>query len=344
MAFIRRVKTKSGAIAIQIAHKRYGRIVKIEHIGSAHTKERETFLVGLAHQKLYANQPSLFKLTENSPKLILKSSASILLRDTLLQEYDRLGFNSLSDEVFSMLTIARIIEPVSKLDSLRVLMDLGVCHVDKNKLYRSLKKAIKKNYRQTISQLCFNKASTDGISLVLYDVTTLYFEIQKEDDYRRSGLSKERRLEPQIVIGLLVNQLGFPLGLQSFEGNRAETKTIVPVINEFCQQHNISHITIVADAGMLSAGNLDALETAGHRYIVGSRLNKIPYDIADYQTHDKLHDGQIIETMVNNHRIIYQYREKRAELDQQNIQKKIDKAEKIIAGKSPVSKKQICND
>jgi len=55
---------------------------------------------------------------------------------------------------------------------------------------------------------------------VLYDVTSLYFEVQEEDGYRKPGLSKERRLEPQIIIGLLVDKNGFPLGLQSFEGKQ----------------------------------------------------------------------------------------------------------------------------
>lgn len=341
MAFIRRVKTKSGAIAIQIAHKRYGRIIQIEHIGSAHNSREETLLVDLARQKLHERQLSLFQSTDNLPQFILKSSSSVLLRETLLEEYVRLGFNSLNDTIFAFLTIARIVEPVSKLDSLRVLSELGVTDIDKNQLYRCLKRMIKNEYRKKISQLCFKKAAKSGIHLVLYDVTTLYFEIQKGDDYRKPGLSKERRLEPQIVIGLLVNQLGFPLGLTSFEGNKAETKTIIPVIDEFCRQHTITHITVVADAGMLSAGNLDALEDAGHRYIVGSRLTKIPYDIAAYQVHDHLTDEQIIETTVKNHRVIYQYREKRAQLDRQNIQKQIDKAKRIIAGKRPVSKNKF---
>lgn len=338
MVFIRRVKTKSGAIAIQIAYKEYGRMKRIIHIGSAHNSQEEEVLIGLARQKLLENQLPLFKPTNQPLKLILKSSSSTLLYKTLLGEYERLGFHSLKDQTFAHLTIARIVEPVSKLDSLRVLLELGVNNIDKNQLYRSLKGIIKNDYRKKISQLCFKHGAKDGLSLVLYDVTTLYFEVQKEDGFRKSGLSKERRLEPQIVIGLLVNQVGFPMDLTSFEGNTAETKTILPVIDNFCQQHNVQQITVVADAAMLSAGNLKALEEAGHHYIVGSRLSKIPYDIADYQTHDNLTDGQIIETAVKNHRVIYQYREKRAELDRQNIQKQIDKAKRIISGKRAVSK------
>lgn len=338
MVFIRRVKTKSGATAIQIAYKEYGRIKRIVHIGSAHNSHEEKVLIGLARQKLLENQLPLFKSADHPLKLILKSSSSTLLYKTLLGEYERLGFHSLKDHVFALLTIARIVEPVSKLDSLRVLLELGINNIDKNQLYRSLQRIIKNDYRKKISQICFNHAAAGGLSLVLYDVTTLYFEVQKEDEYRKPGLSKERRLEPQIVIGLLVNQSGFPLGLTSFEGNTAETKTILPVVDNFCKEHNVEQITVVADAAMLSAGNLKALEEAGHRYIVGSRLSKIPYDIANYQAHDNLTDGQIIETTVKNHRVIYQYREKRADLDRQNIQKQIDKAKRVISGKRAVSK------
>ena len=115
-------------------------------------------------------------------------------------------------------------EPTSKLDSLRVLADLGIKDLSKDRLYRCLQKVIEKDYRKTISQLCFDHATSQNLNLVLYDVTTLYFEIQEEDSYRKPGLSKERRLEPQIVIGLLVDQSGFPLGLQSFEGNTAGNK------------------------------------------------------------------------------------------------------------------------
>jgi len=338
VAFIRRVKTKSGATAIQIAYKRYGKVVKIEHIGSAHNKQEEDILVNLANHRLYANQPSLFNDTVNPLKLSLKSSSSNLLRKTLFDQYDKLGFNQLKDEIFALLCVARIVEPTSKLDSLRVLTDLGIDNIDKNELYRCLKKVVRNDYRKTISQCCFNHAVKKNISLVLYDVTTLYFEVQQEDSYRRPGLSKERRLEPQIVIGLLVDQSGFPLGISSFEGNTAETKTILPIIETFCLEHSLDKITVVADAAMLSAGNLSSLEKSGHSFIVGSRMHKIPYDIVNYQKTKKLLDDQIIESHYKNYRVVYQYKIKRAELDEKNIEKQISKAQRIISGKTSVSK------
>ena len=195
-----------------------------------------------------------------------------------------------------------------------------------------LAKAADSNYRKIISQACFEHVGGDKLALILYDVTTLYFEIQEEDDYRKPGLSKERRLEPQIIIGLLVDQRGFPLGLHSFEGNKAETKTILPVIEAFQAQHGLKKITIVADAAMLSATNLAAFTEAGYTYIVGSRLHKIPYELTEFQKTGEMFDQQIIVSQQNGYRVIYQYRTKRAALDLRNIEKQVTKAKKVING------------
>lgn len=339
MAFIRKVQTASGATAVQIAHKRYGRINKIEHIGSAHSKEELKLLLTLAHKRLRGNQRSLFDDPEIKPEIGLQQSCSGLLLEVLTRQYNKLGFDQLQDRDFSYLCIARIVEPTSKLDSLRVLSDLGVEGISKDRLYRCLDRVIKKDYRTQVAKLCFARARTNGMSLLLYDVTTLYFEVVQEDDFRKPGMSKERRLEPQIIVGLLVDQSGFPLSINSFEGNKAETKTILPIITAFKKQHNLTNITIVADAAMLSSDNLNTLTQAGYHYIVGSRLQKIPYDISEYQkTGVKLADNQIITTVFDTCRIIYQYRSKRASLDIRNIEKQIAKAKKIINNLTPTSK------
>ena len=338
MAFIRKVKTASGATAVQIAYKQKGRIIKIVHIGSAHNDEELNILLLLARKRLQDNQLELFPEAQSTLRLSIKRSFSRLLWETLQQQYHHLGFDQLDDKVFEALCIARIVEPTSKLDSLRVLADLGVNPIDRNKLYRCLVKAANLNYRRHISQACFDHIQGNDLTLLLYDVTTLYFEVQKEDDYRKSGLSKERRLEPQIIIGLLVDRNGFPLGLHSFEGNKAETKTILPVIEDFQAQHGLTKITIVADAAMLSAANLEALTKAGYTYIVGSRLHKVPYDIAEYQKTSELSDKQIIVVHQEGYRVVYQYRTKRASLDLRNIDKQVAKAKKALSGQIPANR------
>ena len=80
-------------------------------------------------------------------------------------------------------------------------------------------------------------------------VTTLYFETEREDDLRKVGYSKERRVDPQVIVGLLVDRGGFPLQVGCWEGNRAETTTIIPMVEAFQAAHGIEELVIVADAG-----------------------------------------------------------------------------------------------
>lgn len=89
---------------------------------------------------------------------------------------------------------------------------------------------------------------------------------------------------------------GFPLEVHLFEVNRAETTTLVPVLTSFQERHGVSDMVVVADAGMLSASNLVALEDAGFSFIVGSRITKAPYDLADHFRRKGTYftDGQIL--------------------------------------------------
>ena len=341
MAFIRKVKTKSGATAVQIARKEGGHISKLEHLGSAHNPKDLETLISLAKERLRGDQIFLFPNQENKLQIKLRRSSSNFLFQVLSRQYQKLGFSCLNDSDFTNLCIARIVEPTSKLDSLRVLSDLGINDLNKDQLYRCLRKVIKKDYRKTISQLCFEHADKQNLNLVLYDVTTLYFEVQEEDTYRKPGLSKERRLEPQIVIGLLVDRSGFPLGIQSFEGNTAETKTIIPVLEEFQKEHHLEKVTVVADAAMLSRTNLTALVENGYHFVVGSRLTKIPYEIAQFQKQKSLVDNQIIDTEKDDYKIIYQYREKRARLDIKNIETQIAKAKRMVSGITPLKRNRF---
>jgi hypothetical protein len=114
---------------------------------------------------------------------------------------------------------------------------------------------------------------------VLYDVTSLHFEAGREDKLRKVGMSKEHRAGPQVTVGLTATATGFPLEVDLFEGNKAETKTLIPVLTRFRDRHQAHDIVVVADAGMLSVANLLALEDNGLRFIVGSRTGKIPYEL-----------------------------------------------------------------
>nr|WP_236783215.1 IS1634 family transposase [Arthrobacter sp. QXT-31] len=225
---------------------------------------------------------------------------SRILSDALAGVFTALGFDGLDDEVFRDLVIARVVEPTSLLDAGRVLRDLGQPAASYATMKRTLGRAAAGKYRDRIATWCFQHASTSGdISLVLYDVTTLYFEAEKEDELRKVGYSKERCVDPQIVVDLLVDRGGFPLEIGCFEGNKAETSTMIPIIKQFQARHHLADMVVVADAGMVSAGNLRELDEANLRFIVGSRMTKAPTGLAShFRWHgDAFTDGQLIDTI-----------------------------------------------
>ena len=125
--------------------------------------------------------------------------------------YQRLGFAAVGDETFKRLVLARIIEPTSKADTIRVLGEIGVSAPGLRTIFRSLDRCVDRDYRDVISKACVSHSARGGqVTMVLYDVTTLHFEAEKEDQLRRVGMSKEHRIDPQVQVGLLVDPHGFP--------------------------------------------------------------------------------------------------------------------------------------
>ena len=290
---------------MQIAERRAGRDVVLEHIGTAHDGAELAVLMDLARARVRPGQDELDLGIEadagrGRPGVIMAKSSAVLW-EVLTGAYATLGFDALGDEAFAQLVLARVVEPTSKADSLRVLDELGVAHASLRTMFRSLGRAAAGGYRDQLADACFAHAATSGdISLVLYDVTTLYFEAEHEDDLRKVGYSKERRVDPQIVVGLLVDRAGFPLEIGCFEGNKAEKHTILPIITQFQARHGIADMVVVADAGMLSARNLAELDQAGFSFIVGSRVTKAPIDLAShFHWHGEVFDdnGQLIDTL-----------------------------------------------
>ncbi|SMY13260.1 hypothetical protein BJEO58_02872 [Brevibacterium jeotgali] len=230
--FLRKVKTALGATAVQIADKTGGAYRILEHLGSAHTEAELAALMAVGHEKLHPDQ-GVLPLDTGPPaateERVAKSSRAGLLIDALTSIYHRLGLtDALHDEAFFQLVLARLVEATSTSDSVRVLEELGVDAVHRNTLMAGLARAHHHDYRSRIAHLCFSHSvATTGVSLCLYDVTTLYFEAEHEDELRKVGYSKERRVDPQIVVGLLVDRSGFPLEIACYEGNKAETHTIL---------------------------------------------------------------------------------------------------------------------
>ena len=307
VVFLRKSPGRTGSTKVQIAERRAGRDVVLEHVGTARSEGELAVLMAEANRRLRPGQDA-FDLDGVGPEQeglpqrpgVITGKRSAELWRVLSSVYARLGFDVVSDEAFKQLVLARIVEPTSKADSLRVLEEIGVEHVSLRTMFRSLARAQERGYRDTVASACFEHASTSGdVSLCLYDVTTLYFEAEHEDELRKVGYSKERRVDPQIIVGLLVDRAGFPLEIGCWEGNKAETTTMLPIIRQFQARHSIEAMVVVADAGMLSAGNLKDLHEAGLRFIVGSRATKAPADLGShFRWHgDAFTDGQVIDTI-----------------------------------------------
>jgi hypothetical protein len=358
VAYVRTVKTSSGAIAVQIVWSSRRGSRRIEHVGSAHDEAELEVLKSAAGQRLVEGQGE-FDLGLDStgivgaPMEIVRSRAGHLW-DALCRAYELLGLDHAAggDEVFRDLVLARIIEPTSKQDSLRVLAEAGVEPVSYRTVTRRLPVFAKDRLRHALSAACARHAEVGPASLVLYDVSTLYFETNAGDGFREPGFSKERRLDPQITIGLLTDAARFPLMVAAFEGNKAETATMLPVINSFKAAHRLTDVTVVADAGMISEANQQAIAAAGLSFILGTRITHVPYAVGlwrDAHPGQDIPDGHVFTQpwpataaekarAIPDRVIYYQYRHDRARRTLHGIDEQVAKAENAVAGKATVKR------
>jgi transposase len=172
---------------------------------------------------------------------------------------------------------------------------------------------------------------------------------------RRRHNSKERRLEPQITLGLLTDATGFPLTVAAFKGNKPETDTMLPVINAFKAAHRLTEVTVVADAGMISEANQKAIFAAGLSFILGTRIARVPQVITEWRDR---HPGQEIPDQqvfaqpwpataaekargIPDRVLYYQYRHDRARRTLRGIDEQVAKAERAVAGKAAVKRNRF---
>lgn len=255
---------------MQIVHSSRKGARSIEHIGSAHDDAELAVLKEVARQRLNASQLSFDLAGLNSENAAgsapqepagagcvvpITSNRMGVLLEALETDWKAVGLDGLNgaDEVFRQLVTARLIEPTSKQDSLRVLAEAGLSPVSYATVKRHLPSYATEGFTRDLSRLLAGYARIGRAWLVLFDVTALYFETDKADGFREPGLSKERRLEPQITVGLLTDETGFPLRAGAFEGNKAETATTIPMINDFMDVYSLDDVVLAANAGMISA-------------------------------------------------------------------------------------------
>jgi hypothetical protein len=357
VAYVRTVRTSSGAVAVQVVWKSSGGSREIEHLGSAHSDAEVELLKAVAAQRIAAGQDPLpLEVAAALEPLALEILSSRMgrLLDAIAVVYGQLGFDKATgrDVVFEQLVTARIIEPTSKQDTARVLAEAGLRALSYRTVKRRLPGYATPQWRDRLSGVCAAAADLGPSALILYDVTTLWFETDTGDGFREPGFSKERRLDPQITVGLLTDASGMPLMIDAFEGNRAETNTIIPLVQRFVAAHGIAGVTVVADAGMMSEANLADIEGAGWSFVIGGRLPEVPYAISQWRRDNPdlepadgmtLTQPTVMGPKADQRRrtTIYQYKTDRARRLMHGIDQQVAKAEKAVAGQAAIKRNRF---
>jgi transposase len=252
--------------------------------------------------------------------------------------YDKIGFGAIQEGLFRHLVLARLAFPLSKLKTIDYLYRFQGVVLDIDSVYRFLDK-LNNQLKNQVEQIAFAHTLNilqGNISIVFYDMTTLYFEASDEDDLRKTGFSKDgKHQNPQIFLGLLVGLGGYAIGYDVFEGNIYEGHTLIPFIEKISKKFNLDKPVIVADAGLLSNENIKALREMDYQYIIGARLKNESEKIKEQILEKQLGDGQIlcIKTQAKT-RLIVAYATNRAIKDEHNRKRGLQRLEKQIkAGK-----------
>lgn len=350
--FIRKKKNKSGVISIQVIDKSTGKYRLLKTIGSSAAEQEVKDFVLRGEEWIRNQQGQVVLDFQNEYKLFSDFVNGIQCIDVAGTElllgkiFDDIGFNKIKDDLFKRLVLARLCFPSSKLKTTEFLHRYHSFEIDVDVIYRYLDKLFT-TQKQTVQDISYQhtlKLFDNNISIIFYDVTTLYFEIDKEDELRKTGFSKDgKHQHPQIVLGLLVSIDGYPLAYDLFEGNKFEGHTMIPIIEAFKKKYELTQLVIVADSGLMSNDNIQQLNDKGYEYILGARIKSESASIKEKLLNLKLENGKSAIIKKDKHtRLIVSYSASRAKKDKANREKGIHKLEKQIqSGK--LTKAQINN-
>ena len=344
--FLRKLKNRSGNISVQIISKNNKKYKVLKTIGCGKTEQEVQTLTYIAKQEIerLTAQSKLFISEHDTIVEQVFSSLSNASIRTVGPEiifgkiYDNIGFNSINEELFRHLVIARLAFPLSKLKTIEYLYRYQGVILDVDAVYRFLDK-LNNKYKNQVEQIAFAHTMDvlqGNISVVFYDMTTLYFESSDEDDLRKTGFSKDgKHQNPQIYLGLLVGLGGYAIGYDIFEGGISEGHTLIPFIEKISKKFNINKPIIIADAGLLSNDNIKALEESSYQYIIGARIKNESKKIKKQILSKQLNNGQMIRIKKqSNTKLVVAYSDSRAAKDEHNRKRGLHRLEKQIkAGK-----------
>jgi transposase len=340
--FVRPKKNASGSVSIQIISKSRGKYKVVKTLGSATTQQEIERLTQLAEQEIERlSEPlSLFSsqddiLVEKVFESLHNSSIQTLGPELVFGKiFDYIGFNQINEDLFRHLVISRLAFPLSKLKTIEYLYRYQGVSLDIDAVYRFLDK-LNTKLKEQVEQIAFAhtlKVLEGNISVVFYDMTTLYFEASDEDDLRKTGFSKDgRHQNPQIFIGLLVGLGGYAIGYDIFEGNCYEGHTLIPFLEKMEQKFKLGKLVVIADSGLLSKDNIAALEANDYEYILGARLKNEPGRIKTEILQHTFSDGDTTSiTKTESTRLIVNHSKARASKDEYNRKRGLARLEKQV--------------
>jgi transposase len=337
--FIRELRHKNGRIYIQVVDKSSGRYKVLKSFGSSLTSEGVLELKKLA--SIWINEHQCVREIDFTHEIeqieqMLSGITQLKLAGIELvlgRIFDEIGFNKINDELFRSLVLYRLVYPKSKLKTTEYLYRYEQKEWSEDAIYRYMDKlhSTQKELVQQISYAHSLKVLGGQINVVFYDVTTLYFEIDQEDELRKTGFSKEgKHQNPQIILGLLVSKNGYPLAYDIYQGNKFEGHTLLPIIDSFKSKYKIEKLTIIADSGLLSQSNIDELQTKNYEFILGARIKNQKYTVQQKILNLQLKNGESQLIQTNDLKLIVSYSDDRAKKDRYNREKGLRKLEKQV--------------
>ncbi len=349
--YIRTTKTSSGSTAVQVVHYVHRKTEVLAHIGSTKNEGDLLSLKKIASDWIHGKSNEQMSLV---PRFNERMSSTIvqidkcqyrgfryqLFYDCLWSLAVKFKFHLISEpeakmaKILNDLVIARIAAPSSKLESFEFISDyFGITH-GRRDFYRTLAELpkLKSGVEAKIIAVA-RKNFGFNFSLVFYDLTTLYFESFETDDLRRIGFSKDNKASnPQIMIGLLVNDLGFPISYQLFAGNKFEGHTLMPSILTLKKKYKIKQMTVVADSAMISDQNVEFLKAENLHYIVAARTANLPIKTIEEiakQLNQK-DEATIRLPTASKGDLILSFSDKRYRKERREMEKQLAKAEFIL--------------
>ena len=335
--FVRKKKNKSGSVSIQII-KKIGRVNKVlRTIGSSSDPAEIDYL----YKKALFEMPRLYGATlfdpPNEPQISELSNDNIRVIGPELvfsRIFDYIGFNKIKDDLFKDLCISRITHPGSKLNLSEYLQENNKEEVSVDRIYYFMDR-LNSRYKQQVEEISFRytkRVLGDKIGIVFYDMTTIYFESSQPDEFRETGFSKDgKHQHPQIFLGLLVGKEGYPIGYDIFEGGIYEGHTLIPILEKFEKRFKLNKPIVVADAGLLSTKNIEALKDNGYTFILGARIKNESNQIKKCIQVLNLQDGEIAQiNKPDDTTLFISYSSKRAKKDLSNRERGLKRLERSL--------------